>query len=317
MGNRFEGKVAVVSGGGRGIGRAVALLLAEERASVVVNDLGCDVDGTGSSPVPADQVVAEIRARGGAAVASYQDVSAMAGGEALVQKAVDTYHRLDVLVNSVGIRRDRLIWEMTPEDFDAVIRGSLKAVFTPTKFACILFRQQRSGRIVNITSDAGMGAIGMSNFAAASEGIVGMTRTIARDMGRYGITCNAVSPVAATRLSSGMVDMYRQGGPWADNPDRRAGLGVPSPRDPREYWQGAGTPDDPENVAPLVAYLCSDASPNANGYVFGVRGGDVYLYTNPEVERAIYDRGLFSMEALDDLVPRIISYDMWRHRGWR
>ncbi len=310
MGNRFEGKVAVVSGGGRGIGRAVALLLAEEGAAVVVNDLGCEVDGTGSSHAPADQTVAAITSKGGKAVASYQDVSLMAGGEAVVQKAVDTYGRLDVLVNSVGIRRDRLIWQMTPEDFDAVIQNSLKSVFTTSKFACILFRQQRSGRIVNITADAGLGSIGMANFAAASEGIIGMTRTIARDMGRYGITCNAVSPLAATRLFPGVVDMYRQGGSVANNPDRRAGLGLPLPRDARESWKGPGTPDDSENVAPLVAYLASGESPNANGYVFGVRGGDIYLYTNPEVERAIYDRGLFSMDALDDLVPRIISYDM-------
>ncbi|MBI2171771.1 MAG: SDR family oxidoreductase [Chloroflexi bacterium] len=314
MADRFQGKVAVVSGGGRGIGRAVALLLAEEGASVVVNDLGCEVDGTGSSHVPADETVAAITKQGGKAVASYQDVSQMSGGEALVQKAVDTYGHLDTLVNSVGIRRDRLIWQMTPEDWDAVIRNSLKSVFTTTKFACILFRQQRSGRIVNITSDAGLGGIGMSNFAAASEGIVGMTRTIARDMGRYGVTCNAVSPMAATRLFPGVVDMYRQGGPRHNNPDRRAGLGIPAPQDAGEAWKGPGTPNDPENVAPLVAYLCSGESPNANGYVFGVRGGDVYLYTNPEVERAVYDQGLFSLDALDDLVPRIISYDMWRWR---
>ncbi len=310
MGTRFADKVAIVSGGGRGIGRAVALLLAEEGASVVVNDLGCEVDGTGSSHTPADDTVAEIKRKGGKATATYQDVSTMAGGEAVVQKAVDTYGRLDVLVNSVGIRRDRLIWQMTPEDFYAVVRNSLKSAFTTTKFACILFRQQRSGRIVNITADAGLGSIGMSNFAAASEGIVGMTRTIARDMGRYGVTCNAVSPMAATRLFPGMVDMYRQGGPADTNPDRRAGLAVPFPRDAREAWKGPGTPDDAENVAPLVAYLASGESPNANGYVFGTRGGDIYLYTNPEVERAIYDRGLFSMDALDDLVPRTISYDM-------
>ncbi|MBI4311043.1 MAG: SDR family oxidoreductase [Chloroflexi bacterium] len=310
MGDRFQGKVAVVSGGGRGIGRAVALLLAEEGASVVVNDLGSEVDGTGASHAPADETVAEIIRRKGKAVASYHDVSLMSGGEAVIQKAVDTYGRLDVLVNSVGVRRDRLIWQMTPEDFDAVIRHSLKSVFTPIKFACILFRQQRSGRIVNITSDAGLGAIGMSNFAAASEGIVGMTRTIARDMGRYGVTCNAVSAMAATRLFPGVVDMYRQAGSVATNPDRRAGLGTPFPRDPRVAWKGPGGPNDPENVAPLVAYLASEESPNANGYVFGIREGDVYLYTNPEPDRAIYDRGLFSMDALDDLVPRIISYDM-------
>lgn len=310
MGDRFEGKVAVVSGGGRGVGRAAALLLAEEGASVVVNDLGADVDGRGSFPAPADGVVAEITGAGGKAVASYEDVSQMPGGEALIQRAVDTYGRLDILVNSVGIRRDRMIFEMTPEDWDAVITGSLKSYFTTTKYACILFRQQRGGRIVNILSDAGLGSIGMSNYAAASEGIVGMTRTVARDMGRYGVTCNAISPMVSTRLfPGGVTDMYRQGG-TGPNPDVRAGLGVPAPRDPRETWSGPGTPQDPGNAAPLVAYLCGDGSPNANGYVFGVRGGDIYLYTNPEVERGIYNERVFTMDELDDVVPRIISFDM-------
>ncbi|MBI4202685.1 MAG: SDR family oxidoreductase [Chloroflexi bacterium] len=310
MGNRFEDKVAIVSGGGRGIGRAVALLLAAEGASVVVNDVGCEVDGTGTSHVPADETAAEITRRGGRAVASYLDASAMAGGEAIVQRAVDAFGRLDVLVNSMGVRRDRLIWQMTPQDFDVVLKNTLKSAFTTCRFACILFRQQRSGRIVNITSDAGLGGIGMANFAAASEGVIGMTRTIARDMGRYGVTANAVSPMAATRLFPGVVDMYRQGGAVGADPDRRAGLGLPMPRDAREAWQGSGSPDDPENVAPLVAYLCTEEAPNANGYVFGVRGGDVYLYTNPAVERAVYERGLFSLDALDDLAPRLLSYDM-------
>ncbi|MFH1141475.1 MAG: SDR family NAD(P)-dependent oxidoreductase, partial [Chloroflexota bacterium] len=148
MGNRLEGKVAVVSGGGRGIGRAVALLLAEERASVVVNDLGCEVDGTGSSKEPADSVVAAIAGKGGEAAASYQDTSTMAGGEAVVKKAMDTYGRLDILVNSAGVRQDRMIFQMRPEEWDAVIHNMLKAAFTTTRYACIVMRQQRSGRIV-------------------------------------------------------------------------------------------------------------------------------------------------------------------------
>ncbi len=309
MGNRLEDKVAVVSGGGRGIGRAVALLLAEEKASVVVNDLGSEVDGTGSMKDAADGVVAEITRKGGKATAIYEDVSTMAGGEAVIQKAVDTYGHVDVLVNSVGVRQDRMIFQMSPEEWDVVIRNSLKVVFTTTKFACILMRQQRSGRIVNLTSDAGMGALGMSNYAAASEGIVGFTRTVARDMGRYGITCNAVSPLARTRLFPGSVESYRPSG-MHPTPDERAGLGIPEPQD---NWSGSGSPDDPENVAPLVVYLSTEESPNANGYVFGIRGGDIYPYTNPEPERSIYHRGLFSMDELDDLVPRIISHDM---RNW-
>ena len=305
MGNRFEGKVAVVSGGGRGIGRAVALLLAEEKAAVVVNDLGCDVDGMGSLKDPADQVVAEIKRAKGKAVASYEDVSLMEGGERVAQRAVDSFGRLDILVNSVGVRRDRMIFQMTPEDWDAVLRNSLKSYFTTTKYATILMRQQRSGRIVNLTSDAGLGAVGMSSYAAATEGVIGMTRSVARDVGRYGITCNAVSAVAETRLFPGIVDSYR-------TPDQRTGLGTPPALG---AWEGPGEPGGPENVAPLVAYLCTGESPNANGYVFGVRGGSIYLYSNPETERHIYKADMFTMDELDELVPQFLSYDMPRGRG--
>ncbi|MBI4199619.1 MAG: SDR family NAD(P)-dependent oxidoreductase [Chloroflexi bacterium] len=269
MGNRLEGKVAVVSGGGRGIGRAVALLLAEEGAQVVVNDLGCEVDGTGASREPADRTVAEIARLGGKAIASYEDVSTMAGGEAVVKRAVAAFGRLDILVNSVGVRRDRRFLEMTPDDWDAVVRHGLKGYFTTTRYACALMRQQRSGRIVNLTSDAGLGSLGMSNYAAASEGVIGLTRTVARDLGRYGVACNAVSAMARTRLF----------------PD---------------------SPGDPESVAPLVAYLCGDGSPNANGYVFGSRGGDCWLYTEPLPERSIYKAGLFTIEELEELVPRYL-----------
>lgn len=264
MANRLEGKVAVVTGAGRGVGRGVALLLAEEGASVVVNDLGCDVDGTGSSHEPADNVVAEIKGRGGKAVANYDNVAEMEGGENAIKTAIDNFGgQLDVLVNSVGITRDRMIYQMTPQEFDLIVRNNGKAVFATCKFAGILFRQQRSGRIVNMTSDAGLGEIGRSNYAAASEGIIGLTRTVGRDLGRYGATANAISPMVETRLFPGTVDEYRtaKGSPR----DERAGIGQ-SPA--LSEWEGPGYPDDPENVAPLAVYLSTYAAPNINGYVF-------------------------------------------------
>ena len=221
MGNRFEGKVAAVTGAGRGIGRGVALLLAEEGASVVANDLGCEVDGTGSSHVPADQVVEEIKARGGNAVASYDNVALMEGGESVVKAAVDSFGQLDVLVNCAGILRDRMIHQMTPEEFDQVVRNNVKGTFAPTKFAAVLFRRQRSGRIVNMTSNAGLGDIGRSNYAAASEAIVGLTRTVARDLGKYGVTCNGVSPMVETRLFPGTVDETRVAQGPEPTPDQR------------------------------------------------------------------------------------------------
>ncbi len=304
MGNRLEGKVAVVTGAGRGIGRAVALLLAEEGASVVVNDLGCEVDGTGSSPAPADQVVEEIKSRGGNAVANYDDVSQMQGGESVVKAAVDTFGQLDALVNSVGILSDAMIYQMTPAQWDRVIRNNLKGTFAPTKFAAILFRQQRSGRIVNMTSDAGLGEVGRANYAAASEGIIGLTRTVGRDLGRYGVTCNAIAPMVRTRLFPGTVDEYRPPHVLGVSRDARAGIG-PSPA--VGEWDGPGGPDDPDNVAPLAVYLCTYAAPNVNCYVFGVRGGSIYLYSNPAIEKAIYKWGTFTMDEMDALVPKIIG----------
>ena len=304
MGNRLAGKVAVVTGAGRGIGRGVALLLAEEGASVVVNDVGCDVDGTGSSHMPADRVVEDIKSRGGNAVATYDDVALMEGAESLIRTALDTFEHLDVLVNSVGILRDRMIYQMTPKEFDLVVRNNVKGTFAPTKFAAILFRQQRSGRVVNMTSDAGLGAIGRSNYAAASEAVLGLTRTVARDMGRYGVTCNAISPMVETRLFPGTVDEFRVVRGPGPSPDRRAGIGI-SPA--IGEWEGPGHQDDPENVAPLAVYLCTEASPNINGYLFGVRRGSIFLYSNPTVERGIHKWGRFTMDEMDVLVPKMIG----------
>ena len=304
MGNRLDGKVAVVTGAGRGVGRGVALLLAEEGAKVVVNDLGCEVDGTGASHDPADAVVAEIQARGGQAVANYDDVALMDGGENVIKQANDTYGRLDALVNSAGITRDRMIYQMSPSDWDKVVRNNTKSVFTTSKFAAILFRQQRSGRIVNMTSDAGLGDMGRSAFAAASEGIIGVTRTVGRDLGRYGVTCNAISPMVETRLSPGTVEEHRVAAAPGPSRDERAGIGE-SPA--LGEWEGAGWPADPENVAPLAVYLCTDASPNVNCTVFGVRGGSIFLYSHPAVERSVLKWGNFNMEEMDVLIPKMLG----------
>ncbi len=312
MGSRFEGKVAVVSGAGRGIGRSIALLLAEEGASVVVNDLGCEADGTGSSPEPADRATEEIKSKGGTAVASYDDVTLMEGGESLITTALTTYGRVDVLVNSVAVLRDTPIDQMSPEEFDQVIRNNVKGTFVPTKYAAIQFRQQRSGRIVNMTSDAGLGVAGRSNYAAASEAIIGMTRSVARDMGRYGVTCNAISPVAKTRLFAGPVDESS----LAAGPETAlagtSGLGrLPY----RDHWEGRGTPDDPGNVAPVAVLLCTDAMQNVNGHVFGVRGGSIFLYSNPVVERSVHKWGAFTMGDMEYLAPGVIGPGPYREAG--
>ena len=270
MGNRFQGKVAVVTGAGRGIGRAVALLLAEEGAAVVANDLGCNVEGAGLSKLPADRVVEAIRSRGGSAVVSYDDVALMEGGEAVIKSAIDTYGHLDALVTSSAVLRDRMIHQMSPLDFDQVVRNNVKGTFMPTKYASIEFRRQRRGRIVHMTSDAGLGDSGRSNYAAASEAIVGFTRTVARDMGKYGVTCNAISSAI-------------QGASMSDESD------------------------DYQNAAALALLLCTDVIPNVNGYVFGVNRGNIALYSNPSIQRSVHKWGVFTLDELHALVPKSIG----------
>lgn len=304
MGNRLEGKVAVVSGGGRGIGKGIAKLLATEGASVIVNDKGTEVDGSGESRTPADSVVEEIQSSGGTASANYADVSSMEGGESLIQSAVDTYGGLDVLVNSAGSLRDRMIYQMTPNDFDSVMKNNAKSAFTTTKFAAILFRQQRSGRIVNMVADSGLGDVGRSNYAAATEAIIGLTRTTAKDLGKYGITANAISALAETRLFAGSVEERRLSNVQSPTRDERAGIG-PSPE--IQKWGGEGYSDHPDNVAPLAVYLCTYASPNINGYVLGARGGSLYVYSNPEIEKIVNKWGNFTMEEMDSLFPKMMG----------
>ena len=298
MGERLKGKVAIVTGAGRGIGRGGALALAAEGAKVVVNDLGGAVDGTGADKTPADEVVAEIKKMGGDAVANYDSVTTMEGGEKIIKAAIDNFGRLDILVNNAGVLRDRMVFNMTEEEWDTVISVHLKGHFACTKPACVIFRQQRSGRIVNTSSTSGLGNMGQANYSAAKEGIVGLTRTVARDMGRYGVTCNAIRPAAATRMT---VTPELQAA-W----EKRAKMGVGGPS-----AEAAGVPDlsamAPEAVSPMVVFLCTDEAANINGRNFLVTGGNVSLYSEPENWRSIFKEGIWTVDELCDLVPKTLG----------
>jgi NAD(P)-dependent dehydrogenase (short-subunit alcohol dehydrogenase family) len=253
----LEGRVAIVTGGGRGIGAAIARRFAAEGAAVVINDLGTAADGTGGDAGPAAQVATEITADGGRAVADGGDVADTATGQRLVEAAVDTFGGLDVLVNVAGILRDRMIFNLAEEDWDAVIRVHLRGHYSTIRPASAYFRQQRNPRghyrIINFTSRSGLeGSPGQPNYAAAKMGIVGLTYSVAQALAKYGVTANAISPTAATRLVATVAD-------GRDLPPELAA----------------------DNVAPLAAYLAGTRSDWLTGRVLSSAAHRVGLYANP------------------------------------
>ncbi len=308
MAGRLDGKVAIVTGAGRGIGRGEALLLAAEGARVVVNDLGGSEAGDGSDQSPADQVVAEIKAAGGQAVANYDSVATMEGGQHIVQTALDAFGRLDILINNAGILRDRMVFNMSEEEWDSVVAVHLKGHFTTTKHAAIVFRQQRSGRIVNTSSESGLGNMGQANYAAAKEGIVGLTRTCALDLGRYGVTVNAIRPRAGTRLtlSPELREAMQRARASRQGDDGDGGAAETGAEEAVSQLDTLA----PEMVAPLVVYLCTDAAANVNGRDFVVGGDEVSLMTIPSKQATIYRDGGWDLASLERVFPRVIGAEV-------
>jgi NAD(P)-dependent dehydrogenase (short-subunit alcohol dehydrogenase family) len=299
MGARLKGRAAVVTGAGRGIGRAIAELLADEGASVVVNDLGGNVDGSGAASGVADEVVAAIRARGGTAVASYDSVADFRGAERIVDTAVREFGAIDILVNNAGILRDRMLFNMSEAEWDAVIAVHLKGTFNCTRHAAARMREQRRGRIVSMSSTSGVfGNSGQANYGAAKDGIAGLTRVVARDLGKYGITVNAVCPGASTRMTQTVSDTARAA---------RQKSAIQSPGGQRTFQlQNMG----PENVAPWVVYLATDAASHVNGQTFFVMGGMVALLNYPAPVRTMQKDGRWTPEEIATLFPRTLGLDL-------
>ncbi len=252
----LEGKVAIVTGAGRGIGRSHALALAAAGANVVVNDLGAALSGEGSDLSPAEQVVEEIRAGGGEAVANGDDVADFAGAERMVGQALEAFGRLDILVNNAGILRDRMLVNMTEAEWDAVIAVHLKGHFAPTRHAAAHWRERSKAgdevkaRVVNTSSPSGVfGNVGQANYGAAKAGIAAFTLIAAQELARYGVTVNCLAPNARTRMTEETFDM------------------APPPE--------GYDPLDPANMSPVVVALCADEAQGITGQVFHVWGGAV------------------------------------------
>ncbi len=295
MGDRLKDKVAVITGAGRSIGRGIALAMSREGARVVVNDLGGAANGTGSSASPADEVVAEIKSQGGRAVANYDSVATLEGGESIIKTAIDNFGRIDILVNNAGILRDRMVFNMSPEEWDSVIKVHLYGCFYCTKPAAVLMRQQRSGRIISMSSTSGLiGNSGQANYGAAKAGIAGFTRVCARDLGRYGITVNAIAPGADTRMTLNEEVLAAR--------KIKAGHGIAVARPTAETLSR-----DPDDIAPIVVFLATDAAANINGCTFGASGGRISLHTDPVPVKSIFKDGRWTLDELLAIMPSTLA----------
>lgn len=286
----LDGRVAIITGAGRGIGASMARRFAAEGAALVVNDLGGNADGTGSDAGPARQIVGEIVAAGGQAVADGGDIADTATGQRLVETAVQQYGRLDIVVNVAGILRDRMIFNLPEEDWDAVIRVHLRGHYSTVRPASAYWREQRNPqghyRVINFTSISGLdGSPGQPNYAAAKMGIVGLTYSLAQALGRYGVTANAIAPSAATRLTATVPAERRI----------RGGEGDAFQEDAER---------SPDNVAPLALYLASERSDWLTGRVLSAGGYDVGLYQNPQIIRQVSSAGAWQYDQLAALIER-------------
>jgi len=284
----LDGKTALVTGAGRGIGRGIAIALAKAGAKVVVNDLGTGLDGEGQATSPAAQVVDEIVKAGGTAAPNYGSVADYKQATEMVEQVVKAWGRIDILVNVAGILRDRMIFNMAKEEWDAVLAVHLDGTFFCTRAASVHMREQKGGRIVSMSSVSALGSPGQPNYGAAKAGIIGLMWSTANAMAKYGVTANSIMPSGATRMIDSTPrgkKIFEETGKW-----------------PSE--QAVGTERDPDNVAPLVVFLSSDAAAHINGQVFHSFGYGYTVLAQPQgIRRIDADRRL-DPEELVTLLPQ-------------
>jgi NAD(P)-dependent dehydrogenase (short-subunit alcohol dehydrogenase family) len=262
-----EGKVVVVTGAGRGIGREIALLMAAEGAKVVVNDLGAGVDGSGADLTPAQEVVSAIKSAGGEAVTNTDSVTDYAAAQRIIKTAVDTFGRIDCVVNNAGILRDRIFHKMSPEEWHAVIDVHLNGTFNVSRASADYFREQQSGAYVHMTSTSGLvGNVGQANYAAAKLGIAALSKSIALDMERYRVRSNCISPFAWSRMIGAIP---------VDTPEQKARV---------EKLKTM----TPQKIAPMAVFLASDAAAKVSGQIFAVRSNEVFLMSQSRPIRSIH-----------------------------
>jgi len=282
---RLNGKIAVVTGAGRGIGKETALFMANEGAKVVVNDLGGNTDGTGGTQI-ADEVVEEIKAAGGEAVANYDSVSDFAGGQNIFQTALDTFGGMDILINNAGILRDKTLFNMEENDWDQVIAVHLKGHFNCTKpFAAYIRETNRMNcRIINMSSVSGLyGNFGQTNYGAAKAGIAGFTRSLSFEMAKYKCTVNTISPGAATRMT---IDLIKAAGRDVDVNDWKQG---------------------PQQLAPVITWLCCDEASDVTNQIIHVQNGTVGIMQQPAVIESFLSEELWSLDQLDRVIGNLVE----------
>ena len=290
----LQGKAAVVTGAGRGIGREVAKLLAAQGASVVVNDPGVGRGGEPTNERPADDVVNEIRKDGGKAVANYDSVADYLKAGLMIKQCVDEFGKIDILVNVAGNLRERMIWNMSEDDFDSVVSVHLKGHWNMCHHAIKYMRQEGHGRIVNFSSDAFKGSVGQCNYSASKAGIIALTRSIAKEAHKFGIVANAICPSADTRMT--LTEAVKA------NRKRKFESGLMT----KAEYERTLQPRGPEYIAPLVAYLCLDEADYINGQVFHIERGRIHTYYFGEDLKSLHkmdDDGMFTVDELREWVP--------------